>query len=524
MVPNTNTNSVMHYIEGNLIGEIDIHTISRMAGMSIYEFPLGDLDPAAAGDLRAYTVITEIEDRHNMKILHTDILVLGLGSAGFAAVRRALLEGASVIGVEAMPGPGGTSTYGGVNNWEPGVSYPGVHEILAKRLMESGDAFVGKTVEYVSAANRFAISDRSGDAYETSLRRYGVHQDDMRRMHYEPDAMAAVMNDLLREADTEGKLTLLYSTRFLSLDKEGRNIRTVTLRTPEGFVTVLPKLVLDCTGDILPARMAGCRCTHGEESHDTYGEEAAPAAATGFVNGLTQCFRITETGVDMPLMPEEYKDVDLTEWEAYMERTNGPVSCFTVYPKGGIYVNMLPTGEGDLFFRYPMEQLKHICEARAYSYIRWLTEKGYLKGWEITHMFPLLGLRETWRLVGKYVLTIDDLYNGYPPSLGQEHTIAIADHPSDTHGRGSHIGDTYPGYGIPYECLVPQEVDNLLVACRGSSFSHLAASSTRLIRTMLQLGEAAGCAAAICLHDGITPAAVNVAALRAKLGILNIQV
>ena len=117
-----------------------------------------------------------------MKILYTDILVVGLGSAGSAAVRNALLGGASVIGAEQMPGPGGTSTFGGVNNWEPGVSFPGMHQEIAARLMETGDAFVGKTTEYVSSANRFATSDRSGDPYETSLKRFGVHPDDMRRM------------------------------------------------------------------------------------------------------------------------------------------------------------------------------------------------------------------------------------------------------------------------------------------------------------------------------------------------------
>ena len=79
-----------------------------------------------------------------MKIIHTDILVLGLGSAGSAAVYRALQGGASVVGAEQMAGPGGTSACGGVNNWEPGVSFPGMHTEIARRLMERGDAFVGR--------------------------------------------------------------------------------------------------------------------------------------------------------------------------------------------------------------------------------------------------------------------------------------------------------------------------------------------------------------------------------------------
>lgn len=444
-----------------------------------------------------------------MKIIHTDVLVLGLGSAGSAAVYRALQDGASVVGAEQMPGPGGTSSFGGVNNWEPGVSYEGMHREIARRLLERGDAFVGKTTEYVSASNRFAISDRSGDPYETTLRRFGVHPDDMRRLHYEPDAMAEVLQELMEEAAPEEKRTFFYNTRFVSLETDGRRISSCILDTPDGTVTVVPRIVIDCTADILPSRLAGCSCTIGQESRDAYGEEAAPENADIWLNGLTQCFRITESGAEMPSVPPEYDDVDLTEWENYMDRTCGPVSCFNVYPRGGIYVNMLPTGEGSLFLKYDLPELKHLCEARAYSYVRWLAENNYLRGWEITHLFPLLGLRETYRLKGRYVLTLEDIYHGYAPSLGMEHSIALADHPADTHGRGSRLWDTYPGYGIPYECLLPKEIDNLLVACRGSSFTHLAASSTRLSRTMLQLGEAAGTAAALCIRDGCDPADID---------------
>jgi hypothetical protein len=58
------------------------------------------------------------------------------------------------------------------------------------------------------------------------------------------------------------------------------------------------------------------------------------------------------------------------------------------------------------------------------------------------------------------------------------------------------------GYGIPFRCLMPLEYDNLLVACRGASFSHIAASSCRLSRTMMVLGEAAGAAAAVAVRQG----------------------
>ena len=201
-----------------------------------------------------------------------------------------------------------------------------------------------------------------------------------------------------------------------------------------------------------------------------------------------------------------------------MRQTDGPVSCFNAYPDGGISVNMLPTAEGELFLEMEYGTLKHMLEARAYSYMCWLAERCGLRGWEITHIFPMIGLRETYRLRGKYVLTREDLVKGSPYGL-EDHIIASADHPADIHGSGHMLEET-GRYGIPYECLLPVEIENLLVACRGASFTHMAAASARLSRTMLQLGAAAGEAAVFCIREGITPAQVNVKSLRRHLRII----
>ncbi len=74
-------------------------------------------------------------------------------------------------------------------------------------------------------------------------------------------------------------------------------------------------------------------------------------------------------------------------------------------------------------------------------------------------------------------------------------------------------------YGIPYSCLLPAEYDNLIAASRGASFSHIAASSCRLSRTMMALGEAAGVASALALRDGDAYADVDVDAIRGRIGI-----
>ena len=115
--------------------------------------------------------------------------------------------------------------------------------------------------------------------------------------------------------------------------------------------------------------------------------------------------------------------------------------------------------------------------------------------WRLVWTSPMLGVRETHRLVGQYVLREQDLDAGL---ANQDHPdiIAIADHSVDFHG--ARPSRALPGpYGIPFRCLLPVEIDNLLVACRGASLSSIGASSCRLSRTMMVLGQAAGTAAAL---------------------------
>jgi len=111
---------------------------------------------------------------------------------------------------------------------------------------------------------------------------------------------------------------------------------------------------------------------------------------------------------------------------------------------------------------------------------------------------PGLGVREGPRLVGRHILTEHDLDQGLS---GQTHAdiITIADHCKDTHGANTGRGasNLKQPYGVPFRALLPREIDNLVIACRGASFSSIAASSCRLSRTMMQLGQAAGTAAAL---------------------------
>ena len=127
-----------------------------------------------------------------------------------------------------------------------------------------------------------------------------------------------------------------------------------------------------------------------------------------------------------------------------------------------------------------------------------------------------MGIRESRVTVGKYVLTAGDI-------LACRHfddAIAVASYPVDLHHpKGGDCTLEYCGdcYDIPYRVLVPEKVENLLVAGRCASFTHEAMASTRVMSTCMALGEAAGRAARIALRDGVKPSQADVAKLRSEL-------
>jgi len=120
--------------------------------------------------------------------------------------------------------------------------------------------------------------------------------------------------------------------------------------------------------------------------------------------------------------------------------------------------------------------------------------------WKMTWISPALGIRETHRLVGEHVLTEHDVET---PLDESEHSdiVGFADHALAFHGSRPSRQLVNGPYGIPFRCLLPREYDNLLVACRGASFSSIGASTCRLSRTMMLVGQAAGTAAAMFGKD-----------------------
>jgi hypothetical protein len=133
----------------------------------------------------------------------------------------------------------------------------------------------------------------------------------------------------------------------------------------------------------------------------------------------------------------------------------------------------------------------------------WIPGFGFCR---FTGEAPLLGVREVRRIVGKYMLTGEDI------KIGKrfDDEIAFGGFPIDIHlpqGNGietEHAGDE-GFYGIPYRCLLPLKTPNLLVAGKCFSSKFEAHASARVQATSMAMGQAAGAAAAIAVKSNLDP-------------------
>ena len=146
-------------------------------------------------------------------------------------------------------------------------------------------------------------------------------------------------------------------------------------------------------------------------------------------------------------------------------------------------------------------------------YIQFLRER--IPGFEDAYIImesPTVGTREGRRIVGEYVLTEDDLLEAkrFPDVIAMGGPRGPDAHAiTGLWGDGISSQLTRP-YDIPYRCLLPQKVKNLLVVGRCISTSHLAFGATRDMATCMAIGEAGGSAAAISSNNGIEPAELDV--------------
>jgi hypothetical protein len=401
------------------------------------------------------------------------VAVVGGGPSGIAAAVAARRAGADTVLVERYGYLGGMATAGLVN---PVMSYfvdgkPIVGGVCAEMI----DRLVG-----MSRARRF-----DGETV------------------FDPEAFKVVAEQTVLETGAE----IIFHSYLFGCEAEADRIAEALFACKAATSRVGAAVFVDATGDADLAALAGAPFEVGRQSD-------------GLVQPMTLCFDVG--GVDAASVPPR------SEISALFSESKaaGKLSCprenllfFPTLHPDVLHFNSTRVTECDPLSAVGLTKAEIEGRRQAHEIVDWLTREvpGFGKAF-LLRSGSQIGVRESRRIAGEYILTADDVVS----ARKFDDAIARCAYPIDIHdpqGPGTRIEDVPEGdwYEIPYRCLIPKGVSNLLVCGRSISATHEAQSSLRTIPTCFATGEAAGTAAALCSEADCAPIDLDAGTLKARL-------
>jgi hypothetical protein len=326
---------------------------------------------------------------------------------------------------------------------------------------------------------------------------------------FDSETMKLIADQMVEEAGVR----IIYHTYMVDVLKDGEAVTGVVVVNKSGLQAIQARIVIDCTGDGDVAYLAGAPMAKGRPSD-------------GRMQPMTMYFRMG--GIDGEALLE-YKRQHQGERHFFgsilaEQRAKG-YQLSVPRDNLGILKGIRP-GE----YRFNSSRLLGYDGTDAESLTRAEVE-GRKQVWELVHFFrnhcpgmqnsylldtaSYVGIRETRRIVGDYVLTLEDLKGPTDfPDVIAMCGFYIDIHNPDGPGQVHRETRLAPEYGIPYRSLVPQKVEQLLVAGRCISADHIALGAVRVMPPACATGEAAGVAAALAVQQEIMPREVSVQELQ----------
>lgn len=402
-----------------------------------------------------------------MKTIRTDVLVCGGGCAGIAAAVAAARSGAKTLMVERSGFAGGIITTVGLPYFDGLIDKP------SGRIVVKGIALEALRKLGVAKDNARSIDDLRPDLitkYWGSVWIPNVEE------------FKLLADDLIRQLGPT--LTVLFHSVACDVEVKGGRVAAVVIANKDGLVRVEARQVIDCTGDGDIAHWAGC-----------------PTTTSKPLMPLTMHFRIGNV-VPVKETKEVAKRVLIeAHKEGRLPNFYGP-GLMSAFAKDEVYVHAtrIPADATDA-----ADLTRAEIQGRRDAWTIFSEWKAKVPGFENSYYItsgPYVGVRDTRRIVGQQVLTLDDLQK----STRHEDAIATGCWFLDIHPPETTVDKPFTGtgfqpkpYDISYRTLIPQAVGNLLVAGRCHSASGEASSSSRVTATAMALGEAAGAAAALAV-------------------------
>jgi hypothetical protein len=431
-----------------------------------------------------------------------DVLVIGGGPAGIGAALAAARSGAKTALVERYGFLGGNATAGLVGPFMTSYSddgetqlVKGVFDELVRRMEGFGGAVHPEDV-------------RTGSSYSGFFSKGHDHV-----TPFDPEAVKLAAAEMMEEAGVR----MLMHTFFVDTLVEGNQVNGVIIVNKSGLQVVRAKVTVDCSADADVAFHAGAELEQGRKSD-------------GLTQPMTMFFRVA--GIDdekiVKYVEEHPEERDLLFSSLIAEKreagewnvNKNHLGIYRSTQPGVWRVNtsrvqgLVGTNAEDLT-KAELEGRRQVFELIAFF-------RKYFPGFEnavLVDTATQIGVRETRRIVGEYMLTADDLMSG----RSFDDVIALYGYPIDIHSPNevttefSKEFNTANIYQLPYRILVPRDTDGLLVAGRCVSATHEALGAIRVMPCAFALGQAAGAGAALASLSGTQPRDVNINELQQAL-------
>ncbi len=416
-----------------------------------------------------------------------DLLVIGGGAAGCAAAVTGSRLGLRTSLVEEMPFLGGMSTGG-----------------------------------CVGTLCGFYVQDRAGSVLETTggfplqiAQSLIAQKDAIGPIPYRDTAVlpyvpAGLKREFEDRVSAESLLRVRLHTKLIHAEAVAGELRGVVVQTREGRVGLRARAYVDATGDAILSRMAGAKVIEGEE-----------------VQYPSMMFTMQNVDVgaamaDLAKLPAileaNYESEGLPRKSGNLIPTGRPGEIIVALSRLGMEGRPVDAGlERELTWA----ELEGRRQARHLG--RFLREKvsGFSEAF-LADYAARLGVRETRKVVGEYVLREEDVLGGrkFDDAIGRSAW------PIERHVSGGETTWKFldPGewYTIPYRCLVPKDVSNLLVAGRCLSAESAAFASVRVLGPCMLEGQAAAAAAKRICEDDTSGRDVDIDRLQGQLSGLGV--
>lgn len=414
-------------------------------------------------------------------MLEYEVVVVGGGLSGVAAAVKAARDGAKTLLIERGGSLGGAATNMLVYPFmKCYIDKGGVREYIAKGIFSE----IRKTAESLEGIN-YAERD-TADPF------------------FSPEYLKLALDKLALDSG----VSVLFHSVLTGVKRVDRKIEEIIVQSGAQSLTVKGSFFIDATGDGDLLALAGCGFTLGRNSD-------------GLCQPMTTCFRVC--GVDIEQFMRDYDGLqNLYKQKRAAGEIKNPrenILAFLHIGDGVVHFNttrVVGLNPVDVFDRTKAEFIAREQVLEIMNFLK--TNSTAFKKATLISVAPEIGVRESRKLKGEYVLTAEDLksYRQFDDVVAYGSYMIDIHSPTGT-GTEYFVFDPAKFYSIPYRCLLPKELDNLLVAGRCLSADQAAHSAVRIMPTCACMGEAAGVAAVLAVKNNLKNREVDIKTLRAEL-------